>query len=130
MGYTRYDLKKKNKNIFMFIFLTCGILILAFISGSIISNLFIKDMTHHMRNLMMAKISQNPEEVLDMSEEGIEIMKAQADKLRIEEIMRYIRILQETIEQSKWSNQNRIYLELAVIKMCKIEYDTSKEVLV
>lgn len=43
MGYTRYDLKKKNKNIFMFIFLTCGILILAFISGSIISNLFIKD---------------------------------------------------------------------------------------
>jgi DNA polymerase III subunit gamma/tau len=92
-------------------------------------NLFIKDMTHHMRNLMMAKVSQNPEEVLDMSEEGIEVMKSQANKLRIEEIMRFIRILQEAVEQSKWSNQSRIYLELAVIKMCKIEYDTSKEVL-
>ncbi|QGU93780.1 DNA polymerase III subunit gamma/tau [Clostridium bovifaecis] len=92
-------------------------------------NLFIKDMTYHMRNLMMAKVSQNPEEVLDMSEENMEFIKTQADKLRIEEIMRCIRILQETVEQSKWSNQSRIYLELAVIKMCKIEYDISKEVL-
>ena len=43
--------------------------------------------------------------------------------------MRNIRILQEAEEQSKWSKQSRIYLELAVIKMCKIEYDTSKEVI-
>lgn len=43
MGYTRYDLKKKNKNNFIFVFLICGILVLAFISGSIISKVFIKD---------------------------------------------------------------------------------------
>lgn len=92
-------------------------------------NLFIKDMIHHMRNLLMIKISQNPEEILDMSEENIEIIKEQASKIRIEEIMRCIRILQESEEQAKWSKQSRIYLELAVIKMCKIEYDTSKEVL-
>ncbi|MCY6372694.1 DNA polymerase III subunit gamma/tau [Clostridium ganghwense] len=92
-------------------------------------NLFIKDMIHHMRNLMMVKVSQNPEEVLDMSEENIEFIKSQGSKIRIEEIMRCIRILQEAEEQSKWSKQGRIYLELAVIKMCKIEYDTSKEII-
>ena len=92
-------------------------------------NLFIKDMIHHMRNLMMVKISQKPEEVLDMSEENIELIKEQSGKIRIEEIMRCIRIFQESEEQSKWSSQSRIYLELAVIKMCKVEYDTSKEVL-
>ncbi|KGN00861.1 DNA polymerase III subunit gamma/tau [Clostridium novyi A str. 4570] len=92
-------------------------------------NLFIKDMIHHMRNLMMAKVTQKPEDVLDMSEENINFLKEQANKIRIEEIMRCIRILQECEEQSKWSKQGRIYLELAVIKMCKIEYDTSKEVL-
>jgi DNA polymerase-3 subunit gamma/tau len=43
--------------------------------------------------------------------------------------MRNIRVLQESEDQAKWSKQSRIYLELAVIKMCKIEYDTSKEVL-
>ncbi|WMJ80041.1 DNA polymerase III subunit gamma/tau [Clostridium sp. MB40-C1] len=92
-------------------------------------NLFIKDMIHHMRNLMMVKVSQNPEEILDMSEENIELVKQQSSKIRVEEIMRSIRILQEAEEQSKWSKQGRVYLELAIIKMCKIEYDTSKEVI-
>lgn len=92
-------------------------------------NLFIKDMIYHMRNLMMVKVSQRPEEVLDMSEENIEFIKEQGNKIRIEEIMRCIRILQEAEEQSKWSKQGRIYLELAVIKMCKVEYDTSKEIM-
>ena len=90
---------------------------------------FIKDMTTHMRNLMMAKVSDNVEEILDMSSENIYILKQQAAKIRVEEIMRNIKILQDAQEQAKWSKQNRIYLELAVIKMCKIEYDTSKEVL-
>lgn len=93
------------------------------------SHSFIKDMVTHMRNLMMVKVSQNPEEVLDMSKENIDLLRDQAQKIRVEEIMRDIRILQEAEEQSKWSKQSRIYLELSVIKMCKIEYDTSNEVL-
>ncbi|PRR76943.1 DNA polymerase III subunit tau [Clostridium liquoris] len=90
---------------------------------------FIKDMINHMRNLLMVKVSQNPDEVLDMSEENINLLKEQSGKIRIEEIMRDIRILQDAEEQSKWTKQSRIYLELAIIKMCKIEYDTSKEVI-
>lgn len=90
---------------------------------------FIKDMITHFRNLLIVKVSQSPEDILDMSEENIELVKIQAQKTRVEEVMRNIRILQEAEEQSKWSKQSRIYLELAVIKMCKIEYDTSKEVL-
>jgi DNA polymerase III subunit gamma/tau len=90
---------------------------------------FIKEMISHMRNLMMVKVSKNPEEILDMSIENIESLKEQAQKIRLEELMRNIRILQESEEQSKWSKQSRIYLELAIIKLCKIEYDTSKEIL-
>lgn len=97
-------------------------------SGKDVYN-FIKDLITHFRNLMMAKISKNPEEVIDMSLENIDNLKMQAQKIRVEEIMRDIRILQETEEQSKWSKQSRIYLELAIIKLCKIEYDTSKEIL-
>jgi len=90
---------------------------------------FIKDMTTHMRNLLMVKVSDDVYDILDMSSENIDILKKQAAKIRIEEIMRNIKILQDAEQQAKWSKQNRIYLELAVIKMCKIEYDTSKEVL-
>lgn len=89
---------------------------------------FIKEMTGHMRNLMMVKVSTNPDGILDMSEENIDLVKEQAKRIRIEEIMRYIRILEDAQEGSKWAKQSRIYLELAAIKMCKIEYDTSMEI--
>ncbi|ERK28801.1 DNA polymerase III subunit gamma/tau [Clostridium intestinale] len=93
-------------------------------------SLFIKDLTSHFRNLLMVKVTNNPEEVLDMSEENIELIKGQGERLRIEEIMRDIRILQECEESSKVSKQARLYMELAAIKMCKIEYDISKEVII
>lgn len=91
--------------------------------------LFIKDLISHYRNILMAKVTNNPEEVLDMSEENIALIKEQASKVRAEEIMRYIRILQEAESNAKLSKQARLYLELAIIKMCKVEYDTSNEVI-
>ncbi|MEN8079050.1 DNA polymerase III subunit gamma/tau [Clostridioides difficile] len=91
--------------------------------------LFIKDLISHYRNLLMAKVTNNPEEVLDMSEENISLIKEQSARLRAEEIMRCIRILQEAENNAKLSKQARLYCELAVIKMCKIEYDTSNEVM-
>ncbi|MFA9397185.1 MAG: DNA polymerase III subunit gamma/tau [Clostridiaceae bacterium] len=92
-------------------------------------NTFIKDLITHFRNLMMVKVSKKPEEVLDMSLENIELIKEQSSRIRVEEIMRYIKILQEAEEESKWSKQSRIYLELALIKMCKVEYDSSPEMM-
>ena len=91
--------------------------------------LFIKDLMAHFRNLLMVKVTNNPEEVLDMSLENISMIKEQGRKIRVEEIMRGIRILQDAEINSKASKQSRLYLELAIIKMCKIEYDTSNEVI-
>ena len=91
--------------------------------------LFIKDLVVHFRNLLMIKVTNNPEEVLDMSLENINLVKEQGDKIRVEEIMRDIRILQEAEANAKLSKESRLYLELAIIKMCKIEYDTSNEVI-
>ena len=91
--------------------------------------LFIKDLIAHYRNLLMIKVTNNPEEVLDMSLENIALVKEQGDRIRVEEIMRSIRILQEAETNAKMSKQARLYLELAIIKICKIEYDTSNEVI-
>lgn len=91
--------------------------------------IFIKDLIAHFRNLLMIKVTNNPEEVLDMSLENIEFIKEQGARIRVEEIMRDIRILQEGENNAKLSKEARLYLELAVVKMCKIEYDTSNEVI-
>jgi DNA polymerase III, subunit gamma and tau len=91
--------------------------------------LFIKDLIEHYRNLLMLKVTSNPQEVLDMSLENIKLLDEQSKRIRVEEIMRDIRILQEAEGNAKLSKQARLYLELAAIKMCKIEYDTSNEVI-
>jgi DNA polymerase-3 subunit gamma/tau len=91
--------------------------------------LFIKDLIAHFRNLLMVKVTNNPEEVLDMSLENIYLVKEQGKKIRVEEIMRHIRVLQDAELNSRASKQSRLYLELAIIKMCKIEYDTSNEII-
>ena len=91
--------------------------------------LFIKDIITHYRNILMVKVTNNPEEVLDMAEENISLIKQQAVNVRAEEAMRAIRILQEAEGNAKISKQARLYLELAIIKICKIEYDTSNEVI-
>ncbi|MGL5414596.1 MAG: DNA polymerase III subunit gamma/tau [Clostridium sp.] len=91
--------------------------------------LFIKDLIAHYRNLMMVKVTNNPEEVLDMSLENIKLLKEQSERIRVEEIMRCIRIFQECENDAKATKQARLYLELSVIKVCKIQYDTSNEVI-
>ena len=64
----------------------------------------------------MVKVTNNPEEVLDMSVENIAIIKEQGSKIRVEEIMRGIRILQDAEDNAKVSKQARLYLELAINK--------------
>lgn len=90
---------------------------------------FLRELISHFRNLLMVKVTSNPEEVLDMSMENIDYVKKQGSGVRTEEIMRNIRILQEAEGNAKLSKESRLYLELAIIKMCKIEYDTSNEVI-
>lgn len=91
--------------------------------------LFIKDLVGHYRNILMVKVTNNPEEVLDMAEENIALIKEQGARIRVEEVMRAIRILQEAEGNAKISKQARLYLELATIQMCKVEYDTSNEII-
>ncbi|MBZ4664383.1 MAG: dnaX [Caloramator sp.] len=88
---------------------------------------FIKDMTRHFRNLLLAKVSKNPEEILDLSKETINRLVEQSRKLRSEEIMRAVNLFVEAENSTKITNQWRILLEMTVIRYCKREYDISVE---
>ncbi|MGB4588421.1 MAG: DNA polymerase III subunit gamma/tau [Clostridiaceae bacterium] len=88
---------------------------------------FTKDLIIHFRNILLAKIMPNPEEVIDLSKEDIEVIKRQGDISSNEIITRIIRTLQKAEEQAKFSKQSRIYLELAIISLTKNELDSSKE---
>ncbi|CDF59151.1 DNA polymerase III subunit gamma/tau [Thermobrachium celere] len=96
------------------------------LSGKDVSQ-FIKDMTRHFRNLLLAKVSKNPEEILDLSKDTINMLVEQSRKLRSEEIMRAVNLFVEAENSTKITNQWRILLEMTVIRYCKREYDISVE---
>lgn len=45
-----------------------------------------------MRNLLLVKTSENPEEAIDVSSDNMKLLKEESTMLDVETLMRYIRI--------------------------------------
>ncbi len=88
---------------------------------------FVTDFTWYLRNLLLAKTSDHIEDVVDMSSENLERIKEEAEMTEMEIIMRYIRIFSELSGQLKYSANKRILTEIALIKLCKPEMETTKD---
>lgn len=80
---------------------------------------FVVDFTWYLRNLLLLKTSEDAEQMLDVSSEQVEVLKAHAENLSVDALMRYIRIFSELSNQLKYATQKRVLLELAIIKLCK-----------
>ena len=85
---------------------------------------FVADFTWYLRNLMLVQSSDDMEEVLDISTENLALLKEEAGMVDTEILMRYIRIFSELGSQIKYASQKRIFIEIAVIKLCKPEMET------
>lgn len=80
---------------------------------------FVNDFIWYLRNLMLLKSSDNAENIIDMSKEHLDALKAEAEMVETPVIMRYIRILSELSAQIRYSSQKRVLIEIALIKMTK-----------
>lgn len=87
------------------------------------------DFTWYMRNLLLVKTSDNIENVLDVSSENMEQLKAEANLLEADMLLRYIRILSELSGQLKYATQKRVLLEVSLIKLCVPAMETDTDTL-
>ncbi len=78
---------------------------------------FIKDWIWYYRNLLISKFVKKPEELLNMSTEKAEKVKAQGELLETGEIKNNIIVLSKALSEAKWSTQPRVLLEIAILKM-------------
>ena len=76
------------------------------------------DFTWYLRNLLLAKTSDQLEDVLDVSGENLEQLKEEAEMIEVDQLLRYIRIFSELSGQLKYATQKRVMLEVALIKLC------------
>ena len=85
------------------------------------------DFTWYLRNLLLAKSSDNMEDVLDVSTENLAQLKEEAQMIEYEVLLRYIRIFSELSNQLKYATQKRVLLEVTLIKLCKPEMEVNQD---
>lgn len=76
------------------------------------------DFTWYLRNLLLAKTSDNIEDVLDVSSENLEQLKEEAQMAQTDALLRYIRIFSDLSNQLRFATQKRVLLEVTLIKLC------------
>jgi len=77
----------------------------------------LSDWMSYYRSLLIGKHIENPKDVLNVSEENIEKLSAQAKSISVDEINRSIMVLAETIRDARYSPQPRILMELAIVTL-------------
>lgn len=82
---------------------------------------FASDLTVHLRNLLVSKTIEDPSSVLDLSAETISRLKAQCERISKAEIVHLIRVLSALTSELRYAANERIVLEVALLKLCSPE---------
>ncbi|MFR5263169.1 MAG: DNA polymerase III subunit gamma/tau [Christensenellales bacterium] len=84
------------------------------------SNQILKDWIRHFRNLMVAKVVDNPSAVIDLSSESVDKIVESCKNIPYENICDGLKILAEADKDSRGSAQPRIFLDLALMKLSSL----------
>lgn len=83
----------------------------------------------HLRALMLIKSVKNPREMLVMSDREFSAAVAQADYLSLADVVYYMDVLSRAYARMSKSLNPRYELEMAVVKLCAPELDSTDEAL-
>lgn len=92
-------------------------------------NTFADAIIKQLRDLMICKVSGDPERMLDYSSEDMIKLKSQCDKLSFEKITNGISLLSSVKSDAKWVKSPRVIYELAFIRFARPETDSTPEAL-
>lgn len=88
---------------------------------------FVSDLTWYLRNLLLAKTSDDISVVADMSAEGVKRLQDEARLVPSEVIIRYIRVFSELTNQIRFASNKRVLVEIAIIKLCCPETEATND---
>ena len=93
------------------------------------TEVFAKDLTIHARNLLVVKNSQDVKNLIALSNESLELLKAQAEKIPNDDLMEYMKIFSVIESEMKYALSPKTLLETAVITAISEVGDQKKNVL-
>lgn len=84
---------------------------------------FVVDFIWYMRNLLLLKTAEDAEELLDMSEDNLKLLREDAALADENTLMRYIRVLSELSNRIRYASQKRVLVEVALIRLARPEME-------
>lgn len=87
------------------------------------------ELVSHFRALMMIKTVKNPREMLAFSDREFEAAQSQCDYLSLADIVYSMDVLSRAFERMSKGTNNRTELEMAIVKLCSPELDSTTEAL-
>lgn len=88
---------------------------------------FIKDLMHHLRNVLIVNICGRTEALLDVDAAALDRLEAQAAVGSQTRMLRALEILSALEAELRYSTQPRVLVELALVKICRPERQDSLE---
>jgi len=90
------------------------------IAGGKDLNFFCRDLTEYLRNLMMVKLSDKPETLLDTQVCDLGSLKSQAEAFHIDDLQQMFTVLIRTEFEMKRSSLAQMILEMAVLRLVDV----------
>jgi DNA polymerase-3 subunit gamma/tau len=87
---------------------------------------FTVDFIWFLRNLLLLKTTEGVSEIItEISTENLLQLKKEAGEVEEETLMRYIRVFSDLSNQIRYAARKRVLIEVALIKLCKPEMESS-----
>jgi DNA polymerase-3 subunit gamma/tau len=90
---------------------------------------FTSDLVLYLRNMLICKITNSPEEIIEVSDEVLDVMRRQCEYFDKDRIIFMVKNLSSLGADLKWSSHPRVLLEVALIKLCENISSNNQDVL-
>ena len=91
---------------------------------------FVSDLTWYLRNLLLAKTSDDISVIADMSKEALKKLEDEARIVDAASIIRYIRVFGELTNQIRYASNKRVLTEIALVKLCCPQMEAKDDAIV
>lgn len=88
-----------------------------------------EELTEHFRNLMLLKSVKNPQDILVVGSDELEVLKSHAERISLSEIVHIMDVLGSAFERMNRGADSRTEMETAVVKLCSPQLDVTNDAL-
>lgn len=85
------------------------------------------ELTEHFRNLMLLKSVKNPDDILVVGRDELEVLKSHAERISLSEIVHIMDVLGSAFERMNRGADSRTEMETAVVKLCSPQLDVTED---